>query len=568
MGPQLLYSALARFAELGERDLALVRTASDCLREVFPAVVDDFYNQILAEPETRRILESAPDVFDAASAVDRLPRLKAKLADWLRELFESPRDTAYCERRWNVGRVHVALGLRQTYVHAALSRMRSRLVAELYRRWSGPGDDTGPAVAALNKLLDLDLALIEDAYHTEFARKLQESERLAASSQIAHGVALIGRLALETPDVDTFLDAVCRHTAELLHFDVCGILEAAPDGAGLILKAGRGWPRHKPGEMVVTTERLSLPSDALRSGTLCAGNVQPSHAEQDVFGQGVVMSGLVAPVPGRLGVFGVLAGYQYRPRAFTTSEQNFLSALASMLGAAMGRMESEQRARQSERLAAIGQMAAGLAHESRNAVQRSQACLEMLALQVEDRPRVHELVERATRAQDHLLRLFEEVRTYAGPIRLNRQPCDIGLVWRETWDDLALQHRPKDLRLVEESECPDLLCHVDWHAMVQVFRNILDNAIDASPQGGPIRIACRPSRLAGGPALRLIFQDEGPGLNAEQRLRIFEPFYTTKTRGTGLGMAIARRIVEAHGGRLELGAPLAPGAEVILHLPR
>ena len=74
--------------------------------------------------------------------------------------------------------------------------------------------------------------------------------------------------------------------------------------------------------------------------------------------------------------------------------------------------------------------------------------------------------------------------------------------------------------------------------------------------------------LEGQPALRVAVRDNGPGLGAEQRKRIFEPFYTTTTKGTGLGMAIAKRIVEAHGGRIAVGPGTGRGAEILLLLPR
>ena len=89
------------------------------------------------------------------------------------------------------------------------------------------------------------------------------------------------------------------------------------------------------------------------------------------------------------------------------------------------RKEEQARALQAERLAAIGEMVAGLAHESRNALQRGQACLEMLALEVQDRPRARNLAERLQKALDDLSRLYEDVRDYAAPILLRPRSCDI-----------------------------------------------------------------------------------------------------------------------------------------------
>jgi PAS domain S-box-containing protein len=229
--------------------------------------------------------------------------------------------------------------------------------------------------------------------------------------------------------------------------------------------------------------------------------------------------------------------------------------------------QAEQRARQAERLAAIGQTVTGLAHESRNAFQRSQACLEMLAMELEDRPEALELVERTQKALDDLHHLYEEVRDYAAPIVLDRQVCDLAHVWRDSWSHLRQAHGEKGVHLIERADGVDLACQVDWFAMGQVFRNVLENAIAACPVGGRIVVHCREVRLLGQYAIEVAIRDDGPGFDPANRGKVFDPFFTTKVKGTGLGMAIARRIVEAHGGRIALG-DAGPGAEVILTLPR
>jgi hypothetical protein len=230
--------------------------------------------------------------------------------------------------------------------------------------------------------------------------------------------------------------------------------------------------------------------------------------------------------------------------------------------------EAQRKALQAERLAAIGQMMTGLTHESRNALQRSKACLEMLALEVEDRPAALDLVRRIEKAQEHLQHLYEEVRTYAAPINLRRELCDLRNIWRETWSHLLQLVPAKKVELTEEIAGCDLACRVDGFAIGQVFRNILENAVSAVPDPGTIVVVATATNLDGQPAVRLTFRDNGPGLSAEQRQRIFEPFYTTKTKGTGLGMAIAKRVVQSHGGLLEVSDRSGPGAEIVVTLPR
>ena len=230
------------------------------------------------------------------------------------------------------------------------------------------------------------------------------------------------------------------------------------------------------------------------------------------------------------------------------------------------RRKAQERALQTERLAAIGQMVTGLAHESRNALQRSQACLEMLMLEVEDRPEASRLVQRIQRAQGHLHHLYEEVRGYAAPISLRRESCDLLEIIQGTWSHLEVSHKGKLVRLTTDIQASETSCSADRYALEQVFRNILENGIAACPEAGEIRVSIEDALIEGAPAIRVRVEDTGPGLSPEQSERIFEPFFTTKTAGTGLGMAIAKRIIDAHSGQIAVGRS-QPGAEIIVTLP-
>jgi two-component system, LuxR family, sensor kinase FixL len=229
---------------------------------------------------------------------------------------------------------------------------------------------------------------------------------------------------------------------------------------------------------------------------------------------------------------------------------------------------AQERTLQAERLAAIGQMVTGLAHESGNALARSQACLEMLAMEVEDRPEALDLIGRIQNAQNHLQQLYGEVRNYAAPLKLERRMQSVRSLWRQAWANLADHRQGRTATLREECDGVDLVCLVDSFRLEQIFRIILENALAACSDPVEITVLCSAAQWNGQSALRIAVRDNGPGLNAEQRQHIFEPFFTTKTKGTGLGMAIAKRIVEAHGGQIAVGTPPGRGAEIQLLLPR
>ncbi len=123
------------------------------------------------------------------------------------------------------------------------------------------------------------------------------------------------------------------------------------------------------------------------------------------------------------------------------------------------------------------------------------------------------------------------------------------------------------MELRESGSEIDLSCNADWFAMGQVFRNVLENAITACREPGVVEICWQERDIDGKPALEVVIHDNGRGIAPADRDQVFDAFFTTTTKGTGLGMAIARRIVEAHGGQIVIGDSKS-GAEFIITLPR
>jgi signal transduction histidine kinase len=228
--------------------------------------------------------------------------------------------------------------------------------------------------------------------------------------------------------------------------------------------------------------------------------------------------------------------------------------------------EAERRAQQAERLAGIGQMAAVLAHEGRNALQQAMCTLEILASKLTNRPELLNLVGRMRNAQRGLARLFEDLQCYAASLTLQREVLHLSDVWREAWSDLHDLRQEKAGELQERIQ-GDVLSG-DRFRLKQVFRNLFENALAACPAPVRIEVWCAAALLYGRPAIQLAVHDNGPGLMQEQRQRAFEPFYTTKSKGTGLGLAITKRIVEAHGGQISVGKGGSTGAEFVIVLPQ
>lgn len=183
MNPDAIY---ARYQELqsyvgwAPDDAERVSALAALVEPALPALVADFYEEIQRHPGAHKVITGGPA---------QIERLRGTLVGWLRELFSGRYDREYVVRRWRVGWRHVEIGLDQVYTNVALSRLRRGLLRYIQEHWAGPAEQLQPIVRALNTLLDLDLAIIEDAYQAEHLARQQRVERLAAIGQVAGGVA-------------------------------------------------------------------------------------------------------------------------------------------------------------------------------------------------------------------------------------------------------------------------------------------------------------------------------------------------------------------------------------------
>lgn len=228
-------------------------------------------------------------------------------------------------------------------------------------------------------------------------------------------------------------------------------------------------------------------------------------------------------------------------------------------------VEGERKSLQSQRLAAIGQTITGLAHESRNALQRIQASLEMLQLELQDNPEVQSDLNSIRRASNDIKMLLEEVRAFAAPINLHLEMADLSNVWRRAWKSITPAWEQRDVKFEETLHWEQLIVRVDEVRMEHVFRNLFENALAACSDPVRISVECV---CANDETVEIVVSDNGPGLSTDLQEKIFEAFFTTKASGTGLGMPIVQRIVEAHEGKIWTDSSVEKGASFVIRLPR
>ena len=210
--------------------------------------------------------------------------------------------------------------------------------------------------------------------------------------------------------------------------------------------------------------------------------------------------------------------------------------------------EMRERVRKADRLAAVGELSAGIAHELRNPLASISGSIEMLyhelALEGENR-RLMELIMRESDRLDSIISDFLEFARLRTPRRI---PSKLARCVDEVVT-LVRQNTEKSegisIRTTFEPGLPDVW--MDDEQMRQVFMNLAVNACEAMERGGTLEIAAERAVST----VRVSFIDEGPGIDPEGLERMFEPFFTTKDGGTGLGLAMANKIVNAHGGSIE-----------------
>jgi signal transduction histidine kinase len=221
--------------------------------------------------------------------------------------------------------------------------------------------------------------------------------------------------------------------------------------------------------------------------------------------------------------------------------------------------------RRAENLASLGRLLAGVAHEVRNPLAALRSTVQLWQ-RLPDRARTPESMDAVVRSVDRLNDLVSRLLYFARSGHDARQPVDLNSIVREAVELMRAQADGQQVTLHADLD-PDLPPLAgSAQALQQVVLNLTANALQAMPDGGRLEFHTR--WLAGEEVAELRVRDTGPGVTADARARLFEPFFTTRAEGTGLGLALCREIVRQHGGSIELADGKGPGAEFVIRLPR
>ncbi len=236
----------------------------------------------------------------------------------------------------------------------------------------------------------------------------------------------------------------------------------------------------------------------------------------------------------------------------------------------------EEEMKKRERLASIGELAAGMAHEIRNPLAALSGSMQVLSRELKLEEENRRLMEIALKETERLNMIITTFLRYARPMPLNKKRCSLHDLLEDT---LSLLRNSPDYRdhisLVTKFTKGKVWMMMDPDQMKQVFWNLVLNAIEAMPQGGQLTIETRrpkttPRFADHQPTPSIVevrFVDTGVGINPKDLERIFYPFFTTKQKGSGLGLSIVHRIVEEHGGQILVESKPGQGTTMTLRLP-
>ena len=505
------FEELKRYVGFTDADAEALVALRPHVEPHFEQIVARFYDRI-------REHERAHDVLTDEAQVERL---KGSLVKWLTRVCSGSYGQDYYDETAKIGRVHVRVGLPQHYMLTAMALIRLALLGIAEEALGAAA--SRPARDAVNRVLDLELAVMLGTYRDDFVARVQRIDRLEREE--------VGRTLARTQHR-------YRHAVELARVLFVG-LDARATVRLYNREAERvtGFDRDE----VLGARFEDLLPEALREehGALVARAVRGAEGAPDSLDSAVrTKSGKVRDVHWQL--------------AYAPSDADDEVVLFAVGQDTTDAKALAAQVRQNEKLAAVGTLAAGLAHEIRNPLNGAQLHLTYLDRGLKRAGIADEGTLDAVRVVgDEIRRLGElvsEFLDFARPRPLDKRVCSLRALCERAVQLVTPAAETGGTAIHLDFPAKDLEVEVDAPKLEQVLLNVLQNAVEAtSPSGGgavSVRVRRQPRRAV------IEIEDDGPGLPSPDA-PIFDAFFSTKPHGTGLGLAIAHRIVTNHGGTIE-----------------
>jgi two-component system, sporulation sensor kinase A len=225
------------------------------------------------------------------------------------------------------------------------------------------------------------------------------------------------------------------------------------------------------------------------------------------------------------------------------------------------RKQAEELLRKSEKLAVVGELAAGVAHEIRNPLTSIKGFMHLLKKECETQKHYFEIMESEL---ERINNIVNEFLMLGKPSQvMNFQQKDVKVLLKDVMTLLESQANLNNVKMISEFDSDIPLLYCDENQLKQVFINIIKNAIEAMPNGGEMKIQAKRQENS----LVIRFMDQGCGIPKDRIAKLGEPFYSTKEKGTGLGLMVSYKIIEAHNGRINIESEVGQGTTIDLIFP-
>jgi signal transduction histidine kinase len=406
-------------------------------------------------------------------------------------------------------------------------------------------------------------------------------ESLERRNRIEAAIHAIASAAVET-DLGRLMPELLRIACGALESDYGAIFLLEPGGRWLKLAGVYGYA----GRLLEKYARVTLDTAtgtaaaSLRPRAYHVAADWPEVNRADLVAEGFVEI-VVVPLHIKRRPAGAMHLTRRTPRPFTAEEIESASLIGEQVAIhvenarlvedlktsydRLAKAQSELVER--ERMAALGELAALVAHEVRNSVAVIFNSLGPLKRQVPPVSDAGALLCIVQEEADRLAGMVSDFLDFARPKAPALQRESIEGVVQEAADAAMSSHDSSGIEVSVEMLADLPAVQIDVRLLRQAFFNLVSNAIEASPRGGRVRVRARVEGEGGSAALCVEVEDDGPGIPEKVRERLFQPFVTTKASGTGLGLAVVKRIVESHGGEVSVKSPPGRGATFIVTLP-
>ena len=217
---------------------------------------------------------------------------------------------------------------------------------------------------------------------------------------------------------------------------------------------------------------------------------------------------------------------------------------------------------QSEKLAMVGQLAAGAAHEIRNPLTVIYGFIQLLEQGLSDQERERHYIPLILQEIERVNRIVTELLMLSKPSLPNYREVKLSEVLHSLLPLMKAEALLHGIQIIDRCD-PDTRIHVDVEQFKQILLNLMKNSIEAMTGGGLLTIESQMDETC----VHITVKDTGEGISPEFLVRIFDPFFSLKDEGTGLGLPISRRMVENHGGELNIQSKKGQGTEITISLP-